>query len=100
MGSELCFSTLEVQYLQQRLRPVFQNIRASPLCCRDSLWAPLPTSDPLFFTSHAQVCTAMPAAASDVSAAVVETQLSRPCTDVPGQGSYETRLHAYPLNST
>merc|ERR1712187_427300 len=45
--SNLGLSTLEVQYLQQRLGPVLQALRAPPLCCRDSLWPPLPTSAPM-----------------------------------------------------
>merc|ERR1712056_139681 len=44
--------------------------------------------------STAQVCTDLPEVASDESEAVVVTPIPRLCTDVPGQGSYETRLHA------
>merc|ERR1712187_257455 len=62
--------------------------------------APLPMSlavvlQPMFLKFQcAQACTDMPEVASDGSAAVVEAPHPRPCTDVPGQGSYETRLHA------
>merc|ERR1712187_661244 len=37
LWSNLDLSRLEVQYLQKRLRPLPEDIRASLLCCRDSL---------------------------------------------------------------